>query len=190
MDNLTVSRLKPKLGNKSRCQSKKERMIKGRDFHLMVSSGLSQGSQTWTHTLREKSCGLNQQQPLYHRLSDFSHLWEAAAWELVWFMVLPSTKTVPLNPCRCYQWRFFHSEKAVELFQNQGGDIVLLLYLRIAWGWRGRGSQSWSCSCLGVVSYAVLQVRNLGAAHVGALPGAKQPGPPTEQQKMSVWDVL
>jgi len=50
MGNLTESALKHKLGNKSSCCSQNQSMIKGRDFHLMVSSGLSQGSQTRTHS--------------------------------------------------------------------------------------------------------------------------------------------
>lgn len=69
------------------------------------------------------------------------------------------------------------------LFQNQGGDIVCCSTLALPGG-AGEEAASWLCSCLGVVPYAVLQVRNLGAAHGSALHGVKKPGSPTGQQQM------
>lgn len=69
-------------------------MIKGRDFQLTVSLGLSEAHRP-EHTVGEKSCGLKQQQLLYHRLSDFLHLCKAAVWELEWFIVLSRTAAGP-----------------------------------------------------------------------------------------------
>ena len=77
----------------------------------------------------------------------------------------------------------FRPEKAVGLFQNRGGDIVCCSTLALPGG-AGEEAASCLCSCLGVVSYTVFQVRNLGTAHANALRGAKNPGSPTGQQQM------
>lgn len=169
--NLTESGLEHKLGNKkSSCCSQNQSMTKGRDFHLMVSWRLTQwgrkrvaqtGSSCWItglvipHTCDRQLLG--------------SWCGSSCSPALPW-VLLPS--------CRCCNWRFSALKRRPDSFKAK----EVILYAGLPWS-AGEEAGSCLCSCLGAVSHAVLQVRNLGAARASALRAVKIPG----QQQMPGW---